>query len=290
MSEPIDALETAEGGAFAREIVGALEAELVRFRHRVHHDHGIELDRARAALVMLGKLVGAGVKWVARPDSDPARIHEAFSTIVERNADVARALKREVAAFFAATADVEVAPEPDDHTPAARLRRAGADPALWWWAAAYPDTAACWAACGDDADRTVQVALAFGIPVGRVVRALAGVLALLLQRVKTRTPRPELNDAVAQLTARGALADPGPLTKLAFETMMSKRDNKPDPVCELAIPAFQLVEAAQAIHDRPDVERFGAVAGRIERVQAARGLQIAAILRKDLDDAVRQRG
>ena len=287
MTEPIDALDTAEGSAFAREIVGALEAELVRFRHRVHHDHGIELDRARAALVMLGKLVGAGVKWVARPDSDPARIHEAFSTIVERNAEVARVLKREVAAFFAATADVAVVPDPDEHTPAARLRRAGADPALWWWAAAYPDTAACWAACGDDADRTVQVALAFGIPVDRVVRALAGVLALLLGRVKTRTPRSELNDAIAQLSARGALADPGPLTKLAFE-LSWKRDAKPDPVGELAIPTFQLVEAVQAMKDRPDVERFGAVAGRIERVQAARGLQIAAIVRKDLADAVRE--
>jgi hypothetical protein len=287
MSEAVDALETAEGGAFAREIIGALEAELVRFRHRVHHDHGIELDRARAAMVLLGKLVGAGVKWVAQPDSDPARIHEAFSAIVARDDKVAPVLKREVAAFFAATADVEVGPEPDPRTPAARLRRAGADPALWWWAATYPDAASCWAACGDDTDRLVQVALAFGAPAARVVRSVAGVLELLLQRVKTRTPRPELHDAVAQLVARGKLADPGPITKLAFE-LMWKRDSKPDPVGEIAIHAFQLVEAVQAIKDRPDVERFGAVAARLERVQAARGLQIAALLRRDLDDAVRE--
>jgi hypothetical protein len=31
----VDALETEEGGAFAREILDALEHELVRFRHRV---------------------------------------------------------------------------------------------------------------------------------------------------------------------------------------------------------------------------------------------------------------
>jgi hypothetical protein len=128
----VDALDTEEGGAFAREIIDALEHELVRFRHRVQHDHAIELDRARAAMVLLGKLVGAGIKWRPRPDADPARIHEAMSAMVGKDPKIATTLKREIAAFFAATADVEVLPEETSNAPAILLRRVGSDPSLWW--------------------------------------------------------------------------------------------------------------------------------------------------------------
>ena len=289
MSElEIEALETAEGGSFAHEIIDALEAELVRFRHRVRHDHGIELDRARAAMALLGKLVGAGVKWVAQPDSDPARIHEAFSTVIARDPKAMTLVKREVAAFFAATADVKVDEHRDDDVSIAstRLRRAGADPALWWWASGFSDINACWAATGDDADRVVQCALAFGVPVKQVVTSLAGVLQLLVTRLKLRSPRAELVDAIEALRTAGRVAEAGPITKLAFE-LAWKKDVKPDAVSELVSHAFQLVEAVHAAKAVPDVERFGAVAARIARMQAARGLQVAAIVRKDLDDAVR---
>ena len=237
-------------------------------------------------MVLLGKLVGAGVKWVARPDSDPARVHEAFSTVIARDAKAMTAVKREVAAFFAATADVEVSAQDETATASARLRRAGADPALWWWAAGFSDIKSCWAASGDDADRVVQCALAFGVPAKRVVGSLAGVLQLLVTRCKLRAPRAEMVDAIEALRTHARVADPGPITKLAFE-LMWRKDVKPDAAGEIAINTFQLVEASQAIKDAPDVERFGAVAARIERAQAARGLQVAAIVRKDLDDAVR---
>src|SRR5688572_6467191 len=104
-----DALETEEGAALASEVVEMLEAELVRFRHRVTLDHGIELDRARAAMVLLGKLVAAGVAWTAKPDSDPTKIHEVFSSQVAKHPAIAATLKREIAGFFVATTDIQVA-------------------------------------------------------------------------------------------------------------------------------------------------------------------------------------
>src|SRR5689334_1988813 len=106
------ALATVDGGAFAAEIVERLEAELVRFCHRVAHDHGIELDRARAALVLLGNLVSAGVPWTARPDSAPTRIHDAFTQIASRHpkaSPLATVMRREIAAFFVATTNVTIA-------------------------------------------------------------------------------------------------------------------------------------------------------------------------------------
>src|SRR4051794_34107323 len=124
---PVDALATSEGGALAGEIVDMLESELVRFCHRVDHDHGIELDRARAAMVLLGKLVGAGVAWTAQPDCAPTRIHEAFSSQLAKHKALAPILKRELAGFFVATASVQVVEVPV-RTPADLLRRAGADP------------------------------------------------------------------------------------------------------------------------------------------------------------------
>lgn len=291
----MEALETEEGGAFAREIIDALEAELVRFRHRVQHDHGIELDRARAAMVLLGKLVGAGVAWKARPDSDPARIHEAMSAMVPREPAIATVLKREIAAFFAATADVEVLPEDTAHTPAVLLRRAGSDPALWWWAAGYAEPAPCWAGCGDDVDRLIQVALAFGVRRDLIAKALASALATLMTRVKTR-PSPHRDELVAtinRLAAQGAraLEDPALVaatTKLAFELTAAQQMNKlkGDPIGELSVHVFQLVDALKA--KLTDVERLGAIAGRMDRMFATRGIQLAGLLRKDLDSAVEE--
>src|SRR5215210_5937056 len=119
-----DALDTADGAALATEIVDMLESELVRFLHRVAFDHGIELDRARAAMVLLGKLVGGGVKWTAKPDSDPTRVYEVFTAMLPKHPAIAPVLKKELAAFFVATTDVKVV-EDTSQTPAAILRRAG---------------------------------------------------------------------------------------------------------------------------------------------------------------------
>jgi hypothetical protein len=290
-----EALETEEGGAFAREILDALEAELVRFRHRVRFDHGIELDRARAAMVLLGKLVGAGVPWKARPDSDPARIHEAFSTIVARDPKASTTLKREIAAFFAATADVEVLPEDEAKRPYVLLRRAGADPALWWWAAPFTEPAQCWTACGGDVERLVQVALALGVSRDAFARSLAGAIATVMLRVKTRlvAPRDEIMRAVDRIAAHGARAMEdaalvAAITKLAFEMTAATymKQLKGDPLGEVAVHVFQLVDALK-VKDT-DVERLGAIAGRMDRLFASRGMQLAGMLRKDLDATVEE--
>lgn len=290
-----EALETEEGGAFAREILDALEAELVRFRHRVRFDHGIELDRARAAMVLLGKLVGAGVPWKARPDSDPARVHEAFSSIVARDPKASTSLKREVAAFFAATADVEVLPEDDAKRPYTLLRRAGADPAMWWWAAAFSEPVQCWTACGSDVERLVQVALAYGVSRDAVARALASAIATLMTRVKTRLvgPRDQIVGAIDQIAAHGAKAMEdtaivGGITKLAFEMTAATymKQIKGDPLGEVAVHVFQLVDALKV--KETDVERLGAIAGRMDRLFASRGMQLAGLLRKDLDATVEE--
>ena len=290
-----DALETEEGAAFMREILHALEAEIVRFRHRVRHDHGIELDRARAAMVMLGKLVGAGVPWKARPDSDPARVHEAMTSMVEREPKVATILKREIAAFFAATADVEVLPEENAKSPSAMLRRSGADPAMWWWAAAYRDPAACWAACGSDVERVVQVALAFGVSRDAVARSMASAFSVLVQRTKTRLvpQRDQIVGAIEQISKRGTramedVALVGAITKLAFEMTAATqmKQMKGDPLGEVAVHVFQLVDALKA--KEVDVERLGAIAGRMDKLFASRGIQLAGMLRKDLDTNVEE--
>lgn len=291
----MDALDTEEGGAFAREIIDALEHELVRFRHRVQHDHGIELDRARAAMVLLGKLVGAGIAWKARPDSDPARIHEAMSTLVGKDPKIATTLKREIAAFFAATADVEVLPEDTSKAPAVLLRRVGSDPSLWWWAAQYGDTKDCWAGCAGDVDRLIQVALAFGVQRDTVARALAAAMATLMTRVKTKPSamRDEVVATIDRLARDGAKALDDPkfvaaITKLAFEitAAQSMRQMKGDPISEIAVHLFQLVDALKT--KQTDVERLGAVSGRMDRMFATRGIQLAGLLRKDLDPFVEE--
>jgi hypothetical protein len=199
---------------------------------------------------------------------------------------IAPMLKKELAAFFVATTDVKVV-EDTAQTPAAILRRAGADPSLWWWAASLPDPARCWAACADDADRTVQVALSFGVPAERVARALAGALGMLASRLRTKylPQRATLSTALTTFATSGTLDDPGVITKLAFE-MRFKDQQATDPVAELSLHAHQLVETLAATKARPDVERFGALAGRADKMFASRGLQFAAMVRAELEDPI----
>jgi len=295
---PIDALVTPEGQLLAGEIVEMLEAELVRFCHRVTHDHGIELDRARAAMVLLGKLVASKVAWTARPDSAPTRIHEAFSKLLPRDPALAPTLRREIAEFFVATSDVAVT-EDTARTPAALLRRAGADPQLWWWAASYAQPQRCWTACGGDVGKLVQVALAFGVSSDRVARALAATFGVVATRTKTRhtAPRNNLVALLNRMSAAGgeALTDPtlaATITKLAFEMTAAQqtwwKDQRaaPDGLADVSIYAWQLVEIFQAATRPPDLERFASLANRAERTFHARGLQLAAMLRKELDAVV----
>lgn len=292
---PVEALATTDGAALAGEIVDGLEAELVRFCHRVDHDHGIELDRARAALVLLGRLVSSGVRWQAMPDSDPAKIHQAFSSQLTVHPQLAPILKREIAAFFAATADVPVI-EDTRGDPYAMMRRAGAELSTWWWAAQFDSAERCWVGCGDDCERLIQAALAFGVATDRTVQALAAALVLLVNRIKTRlsTARGQLAGALQQVASGpAALADSavsGTITKLAFEmkAAQSLKDDKPDPLAEVAVVAFQLIEAAQTATKagRPDLERFATVAGRVGQMFAARGLVAATVIRKELDPIV----
>jgi hypothetical protein len=297
---PLGVFETTGGGALAAELVELLESELVRFCHRVTHDHGIELDRARAAMTLLGTVIGSGIGWTARPDSDPARIREAFTAVLPRDPTLAPILRRELAGFFVATAEVKVV---DDaaRSPAARLRRAGADPQLWRWAAAHPDPERCWEACGTDAEKLVQVALAFGVTADRVGRAVAGALRVLVTRTKTRhtAQRSGLVAVLGELASSGvaALADPAlvsTITRLAFEMTAAQQawwnDQRaaPDGLAEVSILAFQLVELVQAAARipalPPDVERHAALASRAARTLQPLGLQLAAMLRKELDE------
>ena len=295
------ALETEDGGALAHEIVDMLESELVRFRHRVRCDHGIELDRARAALVLLGKLVAAGVPWVAKQDSDPARVNEAFTSMLEKHPKLAPVLKREVAGFFAATADVTVVEDPA-MTPAVLLRRAGSDPSLWWWAADHPEHAQCWAACGAEADKLLQVALAYGVTTDIVARALANSLGMIATRFKTRftAHRNDLVAALLKISSKGAaaLTDPtlvGMITKLAFEmtaaqqTWWKDKRATPDALADFAILTFQVVETVHAATEHgPDLERFAALATRADKMFSSRGAQLGGMLRKDLRCAGRR--
>jgi hypothetical protein len=263
----------------------------------VRHDHGVELDRARAALVLLGKLVAAGVPWTAHLDSDPARLHELFSGFVVRDTELAPILKREIAAFFVATTDVAVAADIDAASMPGLLRRAGADPALWLWAHDYPNPARCWLACEQDVERTVCVALACGVAFAEVARALAAALALLTPKVKTRhtTPRTQLATALTRLAGNAPLFDDtaatAPITKLAFELTAARSfggSDKPDPLGELAVVAFQLVEAHAAARrvGCADVERFAELAARTASLYSARGLVAATLVRRELDPTV----
>jgi hypothetical protein len=301
VSEP--ALDTEEGRAVALEIVAMLESELVRFCHRVTHDHLIALDRARASMVLLGTLVRSGVPWTARADSSPQRIHDAFAELAARNpADWAPAsqIRDEVTAFLAAcsevpTVDVAVT------TPADKLRAAGADPDMWWWAGDHDTLYRSWVASDEHAGRLVQIALTMGVSADRVARALANVFAQAAQKSKTRRAeqRDDLVALLGKLAADGAtaLAQERALvvstTKLAFEMAAAQqawwtggKRGAQDSLAELAVLSFQLVEIFGAVSRAPDLERFADLANRADRAFVARGLRLAALLRHDLDPDV----
>ncbi len=297
------AFETAEGGAVAAEIVAILESELVRFCHRVAHDHGVAVDRARSSMVMLGTLVAAGARWTARPDSAPTRIHDAFAELAARQpADwpLAADIRREVAAFLDATASVAVS-DVADRSPAGLLRSAGSDPDLWWWAAAHDTPERCWTACGEHAPRLVQVALALGVPADRVGRAIAAVLGGATQKTKTRrvAQRDDLLALLSRLASRGgaAIADSRELvartTKLAFESaatqLAARRDVPPtDGIADLAVLAFQLVALFELAGRPPDLERYGELAARADATFTRRGMRFAALVRSELDAELRK--
>lgn len=299
------ALDTEEGRALAGEVTEMLEAELVRFTHRVHHEHGIELDRARGALVLLTAMLRAGVTWTARPDCAPARISAAFEEMAKRDAAHADVVRGEITAFTAWTANVAVVDTPD-HTIAARLRRIGAAPETWWWAAGFDqDHVRCWRAAGAASERLVQVALAFGVAADAIARALAGAFIVAATRAKTRRTS-QRNDLVALLgrfvTSGAAVIERdkelvAKATALAFEMAAAsqpwwtgsgagpRRGASADGISEVSVLAFQLVELFAAIADRrpADPERFGALAGRADRALAGRGLRLGALLQRELD-------
>jgi hypothetical protein len=294
------ALDTDEGRAVAAELVAMLESELVRFCHRVTHDHGIALDRARASMVLLGTLVAAGAPWTARGDSSPGRIFEAFAELAARNDagwPPANAIRRELDDFLEQTGDVEIVDAPA-RTPSDLLRRAGADPDLWWWAMGHDTRQRCWLECASNVPRIVQVALAFGVSSELVARAFASAFALAATKSKTRR-QSQRNDLVAllmKLAASGiaALAAERELvnkaTKLAFEMaatrLGSSRMQAPDGIGEISVLSFQLVELFQAAARPADLERYAELGSRAERTFNARGLRLAALLRRDLEPAV----
>ena len=295
-------LATVDGRALATELVEMLESELVRFTHRVVHDHGVELDRARASMALLGTLVGSGVPWTAHHDSSPQTIHDAFAVLATRNPatwPLAPVIRREVDRFLEVTAAVTIVDD-DATTPAARLRRAGAHPDLWWWASPFDTFERCWNECGANVTRLVSVALAFDVPSDRVARALASAFTLVATRAKTRRTI-QRNDLVALLTrlssvGAAALADRELVaknTKLAFEMAATQQrwpgdrtppmSIAPDGLLDIAVRAFQLVELFTAIDREPDIERYADLAAGVERTFTSLGLRLAAMLRKDLE-------
>jgi hypothetical protein len=294
------ALDTEEGRAVALEIVAMLESELVRFCHRVAHDHLIALDRARASMVLLGTLVGSGVPWTARADSSPQHIHDAFAELAARNPvdwPPASQIRAEVATFLDACSEIAIV-DVAVTSPADKLRAAGADPDMWWWAGDHDTLYRSWVAAGEHAGRVVQVALTMGVPADRVARALANVFAQAAQKAKTRRAeqRDDLVALLGKLAADGAaaLAQERALvastTKLAFEMAAAQqawwtggKRGTQDPLAEVAVLSFQLVELFGAVSRAPDLERFADLANRADRAFAARGMRLAALLRHDLD-------
>jgi hypothetical protein len=300
-------LATADGRALATELVEMLESELVRFGHRVAHDHGVQLDRARASMALLGTLVASGVPWTARPDSAPQAIHDAFAQLAARNPSswpLAPVIRSEIDRFLEATATVTIVDDADATTPTARLRHCGAHPDLWWWASPFDTFDRCWNECGANVTKLVSVALAFGVPADRVARALASAFTLVATRAKTRRTI-QRNDLVALLTRLSsvgaqALADRdlvAKVTKLAFEMAATQQrwpgdrtppmSIAPDGLTDIAVRAFQLVELFASICDRePDVERYADLAAGAERTFTSLGLRLPAMLRKDLEAAL----
>lgn len=285
------------GREVAADVVELLESELVRFRHRVAHDFGISLDRARAALVLLAELVGAGVPWTAHPDSAPRKIFDAFIELIGRAEaswphGLAESLHAELAEFVNATREVAIAEPPPRPTLSMLLRTAGAAPELWWWSAQFDsDPGACWRAAQASGERIVGLAVALGVPTEQVVRSLAGGLVVAVGRAKT--PRVgQRNDLVALLgrvvaSGRSVLAGDGDpvakLTALAFQLTAAKER---DGLAELAVLTFQLVELLRGSERPPDPERFCDIAQRAQRVLQPLGVQLAGVLKRDLEPAL----
>jgi hypothetical protein len=304
------ALDTDAGSALAGEVTELLESELVRFVHRVHHDHGVALDRARAALALLTALIRGEVPWTARPDCAPARIAAAFTAFARREsipAALATELLTEVDSFVTASVRVAVVDEPA-RTTAALLRRVGAAPELWWWATRFDaDHGQCWQACVTASDRVVQVALAVGIEADLIGRALAGAFTVGATRAKTRRTA-QRNDLVAllgRLVASGAaVLDQdrelvAKVTALAFEMTAAQAPwwtgagasagnrTRADGVADVAVLTFQLLELFTAIAAgrEPDPERYGELAARADETLSGKALRVGALLQRELDPA-----
>jgi len=304
------ALVTDAGRALAAEITELLESELVRFAHRVYHDHGIELDRARSSLAVLTVLLRGGLPWTAQADCAPAKLAEAFTTAVARDRTapaLAAAVRAEVEAFTAAAGAVEVKDRPP-RSLSDLLRKVGAPPESWWWAGEFgADRARCWKAASASAGYQVQVALAVGIEADVVLRALAGAFTVAATRAKTSRTGPR-NDLVALLgrfvaTGTGAIEHDRELiakaTALAFEMAAVQQPwwtgadgaapgrRTADGITEVAVLSFQLVElfTAAATGRRPDAERYGDLAARADRSLSSRGVRLAALLQRELDPA-----
>lgn len=291
------AFDSEGGREVAADVVEMLESELVRFRHRVAHDFAISLDRARAALVLLSKLVEGGVPWTAHPDSAPRKIFDAFIELLGRSEaawphGIAEAVHAELAEFVAATRAVAIVEPPHRPTLSTLLRDAGAAPELWWWSGQFDgDPGACWRAAAASGERIVAIAVALGIPTEQVVRSFAGGLVVAVGRAKTPRIGPR-SDLVALLnrvatSGRSALAEDqesvAKLTALAFQLTAAKER---DGIAELAVLTFQLVELLRGEDRPPDPERFCDLALRAQRVLHPLGVQLAGVLKRDLEPAV----
>jgi hypothetical protein len=291
-------LDTDDGRALAGDLVEMLESELVRFRHRVTHDYKIEIDRARAALVLLTRLVEAGALWTACGDSAPRAIFDSFVELIDRAEStwpvgLGEALHAELADFITATAKVAIRDDAAEPSVSERMRRCGAAPEAWWWSSQFDDDhAACWAAAAGSSERLVQVALAYGVPGDLLRRTFAAALAVAAGRAKTRrsTQRSDLVALLDKLAKgdaealRGDGTSNSKITALAFEMLAAQ---PADGLAEVAVLAFQLIDLVRAGATRvPDPERFSDLATRAQRTLAGAGVQLALFLKRDLDAAV----
>ena len=288
------ALETEGGRAVANDLLELLESELVRFRHRVAHDHGISFERARAALVLLTRLVAAGAGWRAPDDAAPRKIFDSFIELMTRadaswQPGLAEALHVELAEFLDATKSVPIADPPAKPTLADRVRWSGAPPEIWWWTSQFDDLASCWRAAATSSDRLVALALAVGAARDRIDRSLAGAFAVAAARVKTRRmpQRTELVALLEELAAAGTAAPSesaaAKITSVAFQVTAAQDK---DALGQLALLAFQLVEVMRASARPPDPERYAELAAKAQRTLHAHGVQLATVLKQDLEPLV----
>jgi hypothetical protein len=124
-----------------------------------------------------------------------------------------------------------------------------------------------------------------------VARSLAGALAVGVGRAKTARLGPRI-DLVGLLnrvasSGRSALAADADavsrLTALAFQlTAVKERDG----LAELAVLAYQLIELLRPSDRPPDPERFCDIALRAQRALRPLGVQLAGVLKRDLEPAL----